>query len=178
MLEFVTKQCTKCKQDKELLTVNFLPEKRHMDGLSSRCRECCNEASRNCREKYKNDLSKACSKENLRLSSKRWREKQDPEVLKEKYRNWDLKKYYKLSPDDINTLLERQKFICKICSTKIDFISKHVDHNHKTGEIRGLLCSKCNFMLGFAKDSIEILYNGIKYLKEFDSTTSPIVQFS
>lgn len=41
-----------------------------------------------------------------------------------------------------------------------------VDHDHVTGTIRGLLCSKCNTLLGMAKDNIAILENAIKYLKK------------
>ena len=42
-----------------------------------------------------------------------------------------------------------------------------VDHNHRTSKIRGLLCSKCNSILGYASDSIETLANSIKYLTKY-----------
>jgi len=42
-----------------------------------------------------------------------------------------------------------------------------LDHCHKTGKVRKLLCSSCNIMLGGAKDSIDTLQNAIKYLQEF-----------
>ena len=40
-----------------------------------------------------------------------------------------------------------------------------IDHDHVTGEIRGLLCIKCNTILGMAGDNVEILTNAINYLK-------------
>ena len=39
-----------------------------------------------------------------------------------------------------------------------------VDHNHTTGEVRGLLCNDCNSLLGFAKENVEILQSAINYL--------------
>ncbi len=42
-----------------------------------------------------------------------------------------------------------------------------VDHDHKTGKTRGLLCSNCNRGLGLLKDSIQIVKNALKYLKDF-----------
>jgi hypothetical protein len=45
----------------------------------------------------------------------------------------------------------------------------HVDHDHKNGKVRKLLCSNCNRMLGCAKESIEILNNAIQYLNEYNN---------
>jgi len=44
-----------------------------------------------------------------------------------------------------------------------------VDHDHKTGKVRGLLCKDCNHMLGMAKDSIETLRAAIEYLQKSNS---------
>jgi len=49
--------------------------------------------------------------------------------------------------------------------------STHIDHCHKTGKMRGLLCSKCNKMIGLAQESIFILENAITYIKENIETT-------
>jgi hypothetical protein len=40
-----------------------------------------------------------------------------------------------------------------------------IDHDHKSGKIRGILCDKCNRMLGFANDSYNILIQAAEYLK-------------
>lgn len=42
-----------------------------------------------------------------------------------------------------------------------------VDHNHQTGKIRGLLCSKCNQGIGYFRDNIEALQNAINYLRKY-----------
>lgn len=61
-----------------------------------------------------------------------------------------------------NLLLKEQNGACGIC--KKEKKSLHVDHNHTTGKVRGLLCYNCNNGLGRFKDSIEFLYNAVKYL--------------
>ncbi len=67
---------------------------------------------------------------------------------------------------DYDKMLRRQGGGCQICRTKIPGGKGrfHVDHNHATGEIRGLLCVNCNHGLGHFKDDIEILAAAIKYL--------------
>ena len=74
-----------------------------------------------------------------------WTAKQDP--LYNRIRN--LKKYG-LTIASYDELLQRQNGVCFICQQppKKDK-NLHVDHNHKTGNVRGLLCFRCNFGLSF-----------------------------
>ena len=77
-----------------------------------------------------------------------------------------MKRYYGITLKDYYKILEDQGGVCAICGTdkaggKGRF---HIDHCHKTSEIRGLLCHNCNLLLGHAKDSIKILIKAIKYL--------------
>ena len=55
------------------------------------------------------------------------------------------------------------------CSGKCEICFKQkatdIDHNHKTGKVRGLLCHNCNMLLGHAKDNEKILLMSIDYLK-------------
>lgn len=65
-------------------------------------------------------------------------------------------------------LLSKQKTACEICHRDFADLAKkdiHIDHCHKTGSLRGILCSFCNKMLGFAKDDPQVLLNAIKYLE-------------
>ena len=69
-------------------------------------------------------------------------------------------------------ILNRQRDKCAICKKPSSFngVSLVVDHCHKTGTIRGLLCHMCNLMLGNASDDIKILLNGVTYLKSSGPT--------
>jgi hypothetical protein len=74
---------------------------------------------------------------------------------------------YGMSPEEYKNLLSDQNGKCAICSSEVPVGNSkrfHVDHCHKTGVIRGLLCSPCNQMLGYAKDSTVILESALKYL--------------
>ena len=79
---------------------------------------------------------------------------------------WRLSKY-SLSIKDYQIMLDRQGGVCSICGRNEMGAKKRlsVDHNKRTGAVRGLLCGKCNSVLGFVDDSIERLQNAIKYLE-------------
>lgn len=85
-------------------------------------------------------------------------------------RNRDLKKYG-ITFEEQKKMLEEQGGRCKICGEPIALFgdskkhTAHVDHNHKTGSVRGLLCQECNTGLGKFRDNIEYLENAIEYLK-------------
>lgn len=85
-----------------------------------------------------------------------------------------LKHNYGLTVEDYNRILKQQYGVCAICNKpetqhscpkgKVD--SLRVDHDHKTGKVRGLLCSKCNFGISQFNDDIELMKIAINYLKE------------
>jgi hypothetical protein len=85
------------------------------------------------------------------------------ENAKKNQRCVHLKYEYNLSMDDFASLLQSQDNKCAICQ---DPFSKtpHVDHDHTTGKIRGLLCNNCNAGIGFLKDSPKLLRLAIEYL--------------
>jgi len=70
--------------------------------------------------------------------------------------------------NDYNQMFIDQEGCCKICGDHQADLSKAlcVDHCHITNEARGLLCNKCNTLLGMSKDNIEILKSAIKYLEK------------
>lgn len=65
-----------------------------------------------------------------------------------------------------DSMLIAQNFMCAICQIHQDSLNHilAVDHCHKTGNIRGLLCPECNLGLGKFKDSVSILESAINYL--------------
>lgn len=77
----------------------------------------------------------------------------------------------KLSKRAYEILLKEQKGGCAICGLPDDGGKKlAVDHCHTTLCTRGLLCRRCNMMLGCAEDSVKILQQAIEYLRK---TTPP-----
>ena len=97
-----------------------------------------------------------------------------------KYRANKRKQHYKtygLSPDQVKSKLKSQDFCCAICGKPERDKRKNrlcIDHNHETGAVRGMLCSRCNAALGFFEDDPALLKEAIRYLRrhQFNGTQS------
>ena len=85
----------------------------------------------------------------------------------EQRRKHSLKHKYGLSISEYDTILISQNKLCKICNKYME--KPFVDHCHKSNKVRGLLCSSCNSIIGFAYDEIEILQRAIEYLSTLSS---------
>lgn len=73
---------------------------------------------------------------------------------------------YDLSYGRYLGMLADQNDSCAICSRPFsDTMTPYVDHDHDTGQVRGLLCSNCNTGLGMLQDSIRVLIAAAKYLE-------------
>ena len=93
----------------------------------------------------------------------------DPEQRAEHQRRMKYKRVYGITIEDYDRMLEEQGGRCAICRTDTPGGSGArfaVDHNHETGEVRGLLCNNCNRGLGHLQDSVLILEQAIRYLNE------------
>jgi Recombination endonuclease VII len=103
-----------------------------------------------------------------RVSRNRWKKKNRPR-LREIEKNASLKTNYGITLDDYNQMLLNQDGLCAICknppSGKQPWL--HVDHCHKTEQVRKLLCFSCNIGLGSFKDSPHNLKAAAAYLEEF-----------
>jgi len=85
-----------------------------------------------------------------------------------KFNEYNLKKYG-LTIETFKKLFEEQNGMCAIC--EIIFDEKNspcIDHSHKNNIIRGLLCQRCNLMIGYARDNIVILKKSIQYLENYE----------
>jgi hypothetical protein len=73
---------------------------------------------------------------------------------------------FNLSLEDFNNLFQKQNGNCGICEKNQSLFKTKfaIDHDHKTGKVRGLLCASCNIGLGMMKDDKDILLKAIKYL--------------
>lgn len=100
---------------------------------------------------------------------KAWRER-NPEKIK----NTNLKKTYGITLEEYNRMSVAQNHCCAICGGKETRVDKNgavrfmpVDHCHKTGKIRALLCTSCNTALGGFKDDPELLRKAAAYIEKY-----------
>lgn len=125
------------------------------------------------------------TKEDKESYIKKW-QKENPDKLREAGRKWyrnhkeigktasrtyQLKTKYGITPNEYNSLLENQNHVCAICKTNGNGKRLAVDHDHKTGRVRGLLCNRCNISLGAFNDDKELLLKSILYLEKNADTT-------
>lgn len=110
---------------------------------------------RNCEEWSKKNQARK------RENEKNWLAKQDKD-----YSFIKTLQKYRLTPDDYNELLSRQDNKCAICN-KVPKENKrlHVDHDHNTGLVRGLLCFRCNFGLSYFAENYDNINRAAKYLE-------------
>lgn len=83
-------------------------------------------------------------------------------------RNNTLKRRFGISLENYNSMLEEQNGVCAICKLLPTKTFLSVDHNHKNGKVRKLLCQNCNAGLGMFKENVEFLKTAIEYLKNHE----------
>lgn len=144
------KKCSKCYNNLPISA--FHKNCKKSSGLRSECRECRNKYRREFRKK---NPIKFLTYENT-------------EEFKFKSRNSRLKRDYGISIEDFEKMEKNQNKVCAICKNTESHKTKihlSVDHNHKTSKVRGLLCHRCNVVLGLIKEDFKILKSIVEYLK-------------
>lgn len=103
------------------------------------------------------------NREKARKKTREWYK-----LNKDKAKDTRFKKKYNISLEDWDHMFEVQGGRCAICKTHQADLEKSlcVDHDHDTGEVRGLLCHTCNRALGLLKDRKDILLAAVEYLDE------------
>lgn len=116
------KICYSCKEEKSL--EEFYRNRSREDGHSGQCKICANSATK---KSYSKD------EEKTRLS----------------FHRANLKRNFGITPEQYQELLDKQQGCCAICDKHHSEMKTRlaVDHDHHTGEIRGLLCQYCNYRL-------------------------------
>jgi hypothetical protein len=106
------------------------------------------------------------------IAKRKIREAANPEKYKKLHKIVDLRRHYGLDYDTYIDMHRRQEGKCAICHKFLSLAldgnkenSPHVDHNHVTGKIRGLLCDVCNRALGLFQDNPFVLLDAIRYLE-------------
>jgi len=156
-----TKICKKCK--KELDFNSFYKNKDGKDGYRNVCKICSRKSQRD----YKRNNYKK-NPEYYKKAVNKWR-KNNPKKVKKTKKNWQLKSDYGITLEQYNEMFQKQQGCCAVCGRHQSELKRAlaVDHNHKTGQLRKLLCDRCNVGLGFIEDS-EYLKKAIEYLNEFN----------
>lgn len=90
--------------------------------------------------------------------------KRNPDKVRATVRNSRLKGEYGITTAQFEALLRQQGGACAICRRRVTRLL-HIDHCHRTGRVRGLLCFACNTSLGFLDDDVERLRAAIEYLE-------------
>lgn len=136
------KRCPKCTETKDHNL--FYRSKTSSDGCSSYCKVC----------------------QNLRSTSYA-RENKD----KIPTTGYSLKRRYGITSEDYARMLAEQEHRCAICGIDQCKTGRNfaVDHCHKTGKIRGLLCANCNVGIGGLQDSIAVVSLALAYLEEHNA---------
>lgn len=95
-----------------------------------------------------------------------WSEERKAQEQRRRYSRW-LQRQYGISIAEFDSMFAAQGGRCAICGTD-DPGGRgcfHVDHCHDSGFVRALLCSRCNMMIGLAKDSREVLLSAATYIE-------------
>jgi hypothetical protein len=153
-----TTTCTDCGVEFELLTVKGRPR--------ARCQGC--------KRKYDADRMREWRANNP-VRAKELRDQSnariqaDP-VHRRRRRDNEIRRLYGLEPEAFGALLAAQGGNCAICGNPPSGTGRggqrlHVDHCHSSNAVRGLLCGRCNTMLGLAKEDATVLASAIRYLQ-------------
>jgi len=154
------KTCTRCGGVKPATLEYFFRDVRAKNNLSPQCKTC----------KTKTVLAYRKTKRGQEALKRNYKKQNQSKSGKLNSRRCHLKKHYNITLADYDQMLEKQNGVCVICghveTRTLKGIQTRltVDHNHKTGKIRGLLCHSCNILIGCAKDNITMLQSAINYL--------------
>lgn len=148
------KTCNRCDETKPYDEFSRMTKAK--DGYQYTCKTCNKIAEKGRREYHKKKMKKARANPEFKINEA---------ANKRDYR---LQYFYGITEETYQQILKSQDYKCLICERKDSELSKKlaVDHNHITGEIRGLLCDRCNRGLGLFKDDVETLSKAIRYLNK------------
>lgn len=138
-----TKSCTNCGESKPLSEFSQYPSRPGY--IYARC--------------------KVCERKSVKERKAKWK-KDNPEAFRNSLRRDNLKRSYGITFEDYDVLLKKQKGGCAICGIPPGKRNLSIDHCHKSLEIRGLLCHRCNRGISFFGDRPELMTSASRYLRK------------
>lgn len=174
-----TKYCSGCKTTKPIN--RFYKRRGRPCGYAAKCKDCRNqyhanyiktpkgqyslkESSRKYWLKYGKEYSKDPAKRAIKNAAVAKYHKSEKGI--QKRRDHHLRSKYGITIAEYNAIFESQNKSCAICGYQGENKNFHLDHNHQTGKVRGILCNPCNGALGLMRDNIETLEKAIQYLRD------------
>jgi len=149
----MTKQCTKCKEIKELNL--FIKKNDIASGVGSICKTCVNKRCNAWNDRHRDKIN-ARSRELYKNDNGT------------KSKNCQLKHMYGITLDQYNQMLADQQDKCAICFRKRSKSRRlAVDHCHKTGKVRGLLCTRCNLAFGYVNENLDTILGMVDYARKY-----------
>lgn len=154
-MEEQTKTCSRCLVEKPFS--EYFKDNKRKIGIRCKCKNCCAEETKSWRNKNRSEYNNYAAA---------WRAKNPG-----RQHATDIKRNYGLTIERYNEMLTAQACQCKICGRQHDPSLKrgrlYVDHCHKSGAVRGLLCGACNSAIGYFEDNLQTIENALAYLKSY-----------
>jgi hypothetical protein len=181
----LTKVCTKCGEEKDLLQFDV----HRLGKRSAECKACSKIRHAALAQKNKDSfvfpdksgMKKVCSsckveKLGVEFSLSRRRSDGLDNICKScksvRTRDLECRKRYGLTKEEVDFIFSRNP-CCNICGNIFNSsVVPNLDHDHKTGKVRGVLCHLCNSALGFLEDSPDTIRSAIEYLRAFQDRQS------
>lgn len=185
-----TKRCSSCLMDKPL--TEFWPDVRYRMGVKGQCRPCVKIAHKRLRTRIaegrpEHPIEKICptckavksadafslcpsKRDGLSSRCKECRLKHErPKNHRQlgRWRSW-LHKRYGLTLEEAKAIFDKQGEKCAVCERSLENGRHEIDHCHKTGKVRGILCPRCNRWLA-ALDSEVFMEQATRYLARFQN---------
>ncbi len=175
-----SKRCPGCQQER--VRASFYMNRSSWDGMSSFCQECLKvrrraqyaadpefrAAAQEQGRKWRLANPEKAAAQAERERQRRAEERSTPEgrarVAKANLRQW-LRSQYGMTVAEYEVLVREQGGVCQVCRKPCRRHARlSVDHCHETGAIRGLLCDRCNKVLGMVEDSADLLEGLAQYV--------------
>jgi hypothetical protein len=155
------RKCDRCEESRPLTSFRLVARGKYTD-RSDYCKECEKSIKKEIRGKQKQEKKQKEKDEELSIPYK----ERVQTYLDRRYTN-NIFTGYGVTYERYQEMLNEQNGLCAICRNPPEQHKRLVvDHDHKSGYVRGLLCEWCNFGLGWFRDDPEYLLNAIEYLKK------------
>lgn len=168
-----TKTCATCKLDKPLTA--FHKGRGYKGGIKSECKRCDNDRLRRWRQDHRPQWKEQWTRANALRRQRQSGISYDPERRAERKmqaRNAYLKRKYGITLDDFFRMHDEQRGRCAACGEERPLV---VDHCHKTGAIRLLLCDRCNRTIAYAHEDPSYLRRLAIFLDKLNQSVPVVV---